>query len=219
MDCAAEIVNNKLYVAGGYINSGTTTTSVVEVFDITAGTWSSGVSLPYSTAGLGLVKDSQSRLYAIGGEDGASFRSTVKILLPEATSWVDGDSMPVGIASFAYTASDGHPTSSGFNDGSIYIVGGKMTGGAYNGTSRDILKYTPNNAYGFTNEDGTLSGNGFTSTGNLTTPGPKAVTARRAAWRNNISVTPGSTIPITVGATDGFVRVTWGNGKSFPSNV
>ena len=59
--------------------------------------------------------------------------------------------------------------------------------------------------------EGTKYGGGF---GTYAGPGTRG---GALSYKNNISVTPGSTVVISIGASNGAVRIIWGTGRAYPS--
>lgn len=62
------------------------------------------------------------------------------------------------------------------------------------------------------NGSGTLYGGGLAGTGTASGLGGGAL-----AYKNNVAVTPGSTVVISIGASNGAVRIIWGAGRAYPS--
>lgn len=62
------------------------------------------------------------------------------------------------------------------------------------------------------NGSGTLFGGGLAGTGTQSGLGGGAL-----AYKNNVAVTPGQTVTISIGATNGAVRIIWGAGRAYPS--
>jgi len=113
---ATGVLNNEVYVVGGYTTS---PTADVQIYNPAANTWSAGVSLPTATSGAAAAVVSDV-LYVIGG-----FTSTVTNAVwaynPKTKTWSGEAAMP--------TARDGAVAV--VQKGIIYVAGG------YNGT--DIL--------------------------------------------------------------------------------
>ena len=53
--------------------------------------------------------------------------------------------------------------------------------------------------------------------GAANTPTNTATPGGALSYKNNIAVTPGSTIVISIGASNGAVRIIWGTGRAYPS--
>jgi N-acetylneuraminic acid mutarotase len=79
-DAAIGVVNNKIYVMGGW-NGGALDN--VEVYDPVANTWTIKASMPYSTA-MGTAAVVDNKIYVMGGLNGSGSLSTVYEYDPEA---------------------------------------------------------------------------------------------------------------------------------------
>ena len=53
--------------------------------------------------------------------------------------------------------------------------------------------------------------------GAANTPNNTATSGGALSYKNNIAVTPGSAVVISIGASNGAVRIIWGTGRAYPS--
>ncbi|RMH05060.1 MAG: kelch repeat-containing protein [Nitrospirae bacterium] len=92
---AAEL-NGKLYIVGGFTQSGGTIWHAVStVFEYTpdTGSWRTRAPMPTARGGLGVVAVA-GRLYAIGGFDGETNPPAVEVYDPQTDSWTTAASLP-----------------------------------------------------------------------------------------------------------------------------
>ena len=108
----AGVINNKIYVPGGY--NGTSAVSVVEVYDPATNTWSTVASLPTAQYAHAVVAVNN-KLYVMGGYTGSIFTNTCYVYDPSSNSWSS-------CAPMAYTR--GY-AGAGVVNGKIYVVGGR----------------------------------------------------------------------------------------------
>ena len=109
-NAGAAVVNNKIYVAGGYNG---TCLSTLEVYDLTSNSWTVLAPLPSVRCGAA-VASVNNQVYAIGGNDGTTQASTCFVYNPTSNIWSACTSM-----TFARTYA-----SAGVVNGKIYVVGG-----------------------------------------------------------------------------------------------
>jgi N-acetylneuraminic acid mutarotase len=113
-DAAIGVVNNKIYVMGGW-NGGALDN--VEVYDPVANTWTIKASMPYSTA-MGTAAVVDNKIYVMGGLNGSGSLSTVYEYDPEAFggfgNWTPKASMPIPRSRLTSAAVGGK----------IYVFGG-----------------------------------------------------------------------------------------------
>jgi len=78
-------------------------------------TWATVADMPTARWGLAAVAGADGRIYAIGGNDGASELATVEVYAPSTDTWTTVASMPTARSRLAAVAGE---------DGRIYAVGG-----------------------------------------------------------------------------------------------
>lgn len=109
------VYNSKIYVFAG-VNAITGSTSVkhksMQIFDIKDGTWTSN-TIPFARYGytLDLIVD---KIYLIGGQDGTTYCSDVKIYDLLTETWSDGSKMSHNV----------YQAASAVHNNKIYICGG-----------------------------------------------------------------------------------------------
>lgn len=110
----------------------------------------------------------------------------------------------------------------GGGGGSAGGFGGQTVPGA-NGGGVGVLGQGANGTAGsFGNAGGAGSGGsgiqyGGGGGGAANTPTNTATSGGALSYKNNIAVTPGSTVVISIGASNGAVRIIWGTGRAYPS--
>ena len=139
--------NNKIYIAGGSTDNGTTRLETVEEYDPVANTvWRPVASMVQKRIGLGLAEAGDGKLYAVGGIDGGNPLTTVeRFTVPPTTattgSWEGVGSvvqLPVGRAFHGLVASNGN----------LFVVGGAgLAPGALN--KNDVFELDPTATGGF----------------------------------------------------------------------
>lgn len=115
----AVTVGNKIYVIGGYngVNNWMTT---VEIYDPSAGTWSTGPSLKYSRGYLGAAA-LNGTIYAVAGFGVSPGPQAIEVLAPLATSWTDGTFLSTGRGALGVAAVAGK----------VYAAGGLANSSYY----------------------------------------------------------------------------------------
>ena len=94
---SAQFIGGKLYVVGGWDNSGNPV-GEVEIYDPATNTWSTGASEPTALAGSSSTTF-DGKMYVIGGCDAFNCGyNTVQIYDPASNSWSSGAAYPTAIA-------------------------------------------------------------------------------------------------------------------------
>jgi N-acetylneuraminic acid mutarotase len=128
----AAFINGKLYVVGGWDNSGTPV-SYMEIYNPDSGTWSFGASIPtaYAAASVAVLNG---KMYVIGGCDSLTCGHTgVQVYDPASNSWSTAASYP-------------EPTSwegCGAITGQVYCAGGTVASLTGETTTKDAYVYDP----------------------------------------------------------------------------
>jgi N-acetylneuraminic acid mutarotase len=127
MDAASAVVNNKIYIIGGW--TGTTTISLVEEYDPSTNTWATKTSMPTIrlSMGCGVVNN---KIYVFGGGNGSTYYSKVEEYDPATDTWTTKSNMPISRVELSCAVVNNK----------IYVIGGyNSTIGALNITE----EYTP----------------------------------------------------------------------------
>lgn len=110
----AAVVEDKLYVLGGYVGSTFTPTDEVFEYDPASNQWTMKARMP-SARGAAMTGVMDGKIYVIGGEPG---RRENDVYDPAADEWTSGARMPTGREHLAGAAIDSL----------IYVVGGRGGG-------------------------------------------------------------------------------------------
>lgn len=107
----AAVINNKIYVPGGF--TGSAITDVLEVYNPADNTWASAASMPvpqfaHAVAAIG------HKLYVMGGDDDSAVLNTCRVYDADANSWGS-----CGTMNYAR-----EHAGAGVVNGKIYVVGG-----------------------------------------------------------------------------------------------
>lgn len=97
--------------------------SLAEVYDPSAGTWSTAAPMQTARFGHAVVTGSNGLIYAIGGHDQSNFLTSVEAYDPSVGAWHYAPSLST--ARYVLAAAVG-------SDGRIYALGGDSGGGAFN---------------------------------------------------------------------------------------
>lgn len=108
---AAGVINNKIYVPGGY--DGTTDSAALQIYDPALNSWTTAAPLPVARSGPA-VAVAGGKLYVFGGKAGSSYLNTCYRYDPATNSWTQRASMTYARAWAA----------AGVVNGKIYVVGG-----------------------------------------------------------------------------------------------
>jgi uncharacterized repeat protein (TIGR03803 family) len=124
---AAAVLNNEIYVVGGY--TATAVTGDVQIYNPATNTWTSGASLPTAT-GAAAAAVVNGELYVIGGSTTTSVTGAVWAYSPTTKTWTSKATMP--------TARNGLVAVVEKNI--IYVIGGNSGGGNFIST---VESYNP----------------------------------------------------------------------------
>ncbi|GAA4013427.1 hypothetical protein GCM10022408_28110 [Hymenobacter fastidiosus] len=111
---AAEVVGNKIYVWGGYVDGGSVPISSMSIYDVATNTWSAGANCPISTRGQAHAVGANGLLYSMSGAsaNGALCSS----YNPATNTWAAIANIPTPVwEARALTGLDGK----------IYVLGGE----------------------------------------------------------------------------------------------
>ncbi|MCK4966237.1 T9SS type A sorting domain-containing protein, partial [bacterium] len=140
---AAAVVNNKIYVFGGYFQ-GTLKTATYELDPATTN-WTTKTDMPAARAQLA-ASTVGGLIYVVGGNDNTNDLTTVEIYDPSDDSWAAGDSMNVARSDFGI----GYLSQYG-----LYAAGGTSSGSPL--ISMEMLNFPPSPPQNFDAElDGAL---------------------------------------------------------------
>jgi N-acetylneuraminic acid mutarotase len=115
---AAAVVNNKIYVIGGQVNS-STMSDATEEYDPATNTWTTKANMPTARVDLAAASTG-GKIYAIGGDSSAStYINTVEEYDPATNSWTAKANMPTGRRQLGAAAVGGK----------IYAIGGRDASG------------------------------------------------------------------------------------------
>ncbi len=90
---AAAVLNGKLYVLGGIINSSNAVTGAVEVYDPATNSWGTAASMPTPRYGA-TAQVSGGKIYVIGGQGALGLLGTTEVYDPSTNTWSSSASMP-----------------------------------------------------------------------------------------------------------------------------
>jgi N-acetylneuraminic acid mutarotase len=126
-DAASAVVNNKIYIIGGW--NGSTTISKVEEYDPTTNTWVTKASMPTarSAMGCGVVNN---KIYVFGGVNLSTYYSKVEEYDPATDTWTTKSNMSIPRGEFSCAVVSNK----------IYVFGGYNPS---NGTLSITEEYTP----------------------------------------------------------------------------
>ena len=126
---AAEVVDGKLYLLGGYGRSAT----LVQVFDPLSNQWSYGPDMPFQ-AGASASAVIGGHIYVVGGTVGDTVTGSAAKFDPRRGIWSSIAAMPVPRSHAGY----------GTDGVKLYVFGGRgPTGGAAAQGADDVLVYDP----------------------------------------------------------------------------
>ena len=91
-DIKAVVIGGKIYVPGGLIASGAVT-DVLEIFDPTLKTWTTGASVPAAVSAYASAAF-EGKMYLFGGWDGQFFSNKSYVYDPLSDHWQEIDPMP-----------------------------------------------------------------------------------------------------------------------------
>ncbi len=114
----ASVVNDKIYVIGGYTYFGDTTGSdLVQIYDPGTDSWTAGATMPTKRifAAAAVVNN---KIYVIGGGSSTGALDTVEEYDPATDTWATKSSMPISRSTHIAAV---------LND-RIYVIGGSTTG-------------------------------------------------------------------------------------------
>jgi N-acetylneuraminic acid mutarotase len=111
---AAEVVNGKLYVIGGF---GSSSNGKVQIYDPVANTWTPGAAMPFA-AGSSASAVIDGQIYVAGGIVSTATTNRVARYNPAANTWTELAPMPQG-RNHAASATDGRR---------LYVFGGRGPG-------------------------------------------------------------------------------------------
>ncbi|MBC2840231.1 malectin domain-containing carbohydrate-binding protein [Robiginitalea sp. SC105] len=186
----AEVIGDKLYVAGGRLSGGTGGTfapliAEVDVYDFTSGTWStlpSGQNLP-TPRGAASVAVFQNELYVIGGEIGVDLQGNT---INDAQKTTESYNPVTGTwTTRADLITERHGTQAIVSGDGIHITAGSNTQGG-GGTMKNMEFYGTDNPSGTPLTAGQLS---VASSLTVTTGGASVITLNNAAGNTGIIVT------------------------------
>ena len=118
--------DGKIYVIGGLTGTGTSATSVVEVYDPVANTWTSKAPMPKANGCLvgGAING---QIYVLSGCNGSSYAKELDVYNPATNTW---NSSPLAVPT------SGHASGvAGVINAQLYVAGGYDTTGAVTGTT------------------------------------------------------------------------------------
>lgn len=142
----AAVVDDKLYILGGYVGSTFTPTDQVFEYGPITNQWSMKASMP-SARGAGMTAIMDGRIYVIGGEPG---RRENDVYDPATDEWTSLAKMPTGREHLAGAAIDSL----------IYVVGGR--GGGMNHSALEA--YSPQSDIWYTLADMPTARGGLAAT-------------------------------------------------------
>ncbi|MCB0203885.1 MAG: hypothetical protein KDH89_03555 [Anaerolineae bacterium] len=122
---ASAVLNNKIYVMGGWT---TQDSAVVEVYDPAADTWSTKTPMPTPRNNLAAAV-LNGKIYAIGGWSGAANTNVVEVYDPTTNTWSSAAPLPAATLGLRATVVNGK----------IYAVGGWRP----SGVTGDVVMYDP----------------------------------------------------------------------------
>jgi N-acetylneuraminic acid mutarotase len=111
---AAEVVNGRLYVIGGF---GSSSNGKVQIFDPATNAWALGAAMPFA-AGSGSSAVINGQIYVAGGIIGSTTTTRVARYNPATNTWAERAPMPQG-RNHAASATDGQK---------LYVFGGRGAG-------------------------------------------------------------------------------------------
>jgi N-acetylneuraminic acid mutarotase len=120
----ANVVNGKIYVAGGRTSGPQSTVSIMEVYDPATDSWETEPSMPYPVVSY-VSAVANGKIYIIGGQDeyltysGEPCLNTTQIYNPETRTWTIGAPAPAQLWQGAAAA-----TSGVYTPKRIYVFGG-----------------------------------------------------------------------------------------------
>ena len=114
-EIAGAVLDDKIYIVGGFDNSGHST-SIVEVYDPVTDKWTQATSLPQPLDHTAAVASNDGKLYVVGGGylDRNLLSDKLFIFGPDTNNWTEGANLPSPRG--ALTAN--------FINGTLYVTGG-----------------------------------------------------------------------------------------------
>lgn len=117
-EVAAGVLNNKIYVAGGFVNSDSNTgTGALEIYDPATDSWASGAPMPISGIGNAASAAIGGKLYIAGGTHGywqSPAFPNLEIYDPMSDTWSAGAPLPLAVTEAGGAAIGGK----------FYVIGG-----------------------------------------------------------------------------------------------
>ena len=131
----AVVVNNKIYVIGGYYDSNgkVVRTNVVEIYDPNSDTWQTGISMPTarSWSSASVVNDT---IYVVGGTNNSGeILPTVESFNVQTSKWSAISNLPLPL----------NATSTAVLKNQLYVAGGISKWGDSSSISNKIFEYNP----------------------------------------------------------------------------
>ena len=134
-DVNAEVVNGKIYVAGG-LNPQFPSLSTNEMYDIAEDEWINKTTMPYPVSSY-VSAVVNNRIYVIGGL-GPFFNNQTQVYDPQTDSWSLGTPIPTTVFHAAAGATTGMVAPK-----RIYVVGGSWDGGMFSEGTGLVQVYNP----------------------------------------------------------------------------